>query len=127
MQYYFISKQNHDGKTLEPLIPKNRMRDEDNKIKRICVSSSIAGCLTAIHILKEGNYVYIHSCESDSVIQPTIKQVPDVQLTGELWIIEPVKMTLISKIKITKKTCFYPNIRNEIGVINYEYKRIKIR
>jgi len=118
MQYYFISKQNHDGKTLEPLIPKNRMRDEDNKI---------AGCLTAIHILKEGNYVYIHSCESDSVIQPTIKQVPDVQLTGELWIIEPVKMTLISKIKITKKTCFYPNIRNEIGVINYEYKRIKIR
>lgn len=46
--YYFASDVNFDGKTLYPLIPKRRMQLENNTIKRICVSKSIVGCLTAI-------------------------------------------------------------------------------
>lgn len=125
MQFFFISRRNHSGKTLEPRIPKNRLREEDATTKRICVSSSIAGCLAAVHGLKEGNTVYIHTCETDKAIYPTIDQVSDVNFTGEIWITEPVEMYLIQKIKITKVSHFEFDPKNGIGMTNYQYRVIK--
>jgi len=99
--YYFVSDKNFDGQILYPRIPYNRMDNEDDEIERICVSQSIDGCLLATYYGLT-DIVYVHSCESDKVISPTIKQVPDTPFTGEQWIIEPVKMKLFITIKITQ-------------------------
>lgn len=101
IKYYFASKKNFDQKVLEPRIPECKYDSEDAEIKRICVSQSINGCLTAIGSRFDlGDEVYIHQCESNNVIQPTPEQVVDVQLTGEQWILEPIKMELCFKIII---------------------------
>lgn len=100
MQYYFVSDQNFDNETLHPRIPENRLYGEDEEIERICVSQSVDGCLIATYYCK-GDEIYVHKCESNSVISPTIDQVADSYFTGEQWITEPVEMKLFMKIKIT--------------------------
>lgn len=127
MQYFFLSRKSHDNKILDPRIPKNRMISEDDKTPRICVSNSIAGCLAAIHTLKEGNIIYIHSCESNQVIQPTAEQLPDICFTGETWITEPTKMNLIGKVKITKVSYFDYDLQNGISMTNYQYRVIDMK
>ena len=127
MQYFFISRRNHDGKILEPCIPKNRMPSEDGKTARICVSTSISGCLAAVQGLKEGNTIYIHTCESNQNIQPTKDQVPDVFFTGEIWITESVEMELIGKIKITKVDYFDYDPKNGIAMTNYQYQVVNMK
>lgn len=101
MEYYFASKINFNNETLYPKIPKSRMNTEDSKISRICVSQSINGCLTAIEPKSVGEVLYIHKCISDNTYQPTLAQVPDRHLTGEIWILEPVEMKLFMKIVTT--------------------------
>lgn len=127
MQYFFLSRKSHDNKTLNPRIPKNRMPSEDDKTPRICVSTSIAGCLAAVHTLKEGNTVYIHTCESNEIIQPTKDQVPDVFFTGEIWITESVQMHLIGKIKITKVDYFDYDPEKGISMTNYQYRAVNMK
>gem|GEM_PF-2600933 len=101
INYYFASKQNFDNQILEPRIPLHKYNSEDDEIKRICVSQSINGCLTAIGSrFSIGEIVYIHQCESNNVIQPTTDQVADVCFTGEQWIVESVVMHLFMKIVI---------------------------
>lgn len=108
--YYFVSDKNFDKETLYPIIPFSRMKKEDSKTKRICVSKSINGCLSAIQPNLNGIY-YVHCCESDNVIQPSIDQVPDSPFTGEEWIIKPVIMNLFIKIKImSQHTSWYNNM-----------------
>ncbi len=76
------------------------MECEDDKIERICVSKSINGCLSACQCWFKDNIVYIYTCGSNKVIQPTLEQVPDRYFTGEEWILEPVVMKLFMKVKI---------------------------
>jgi len=129
MQYFFISRKNHDNKTLNPRIPKNRLPSENDKTPRICVSTSIAGCLAAVHGLKEGNTVYIHTCtcEPNQIIQPTKDQVSDVFFTGEIWITEPVEMNLIGKIKITQVDYFEYDLEKGICMTNYQYRVVNMK
>jgi hypothetical protein len=99
--YYFASQENFDNKVLEPRVPEHKYNCEDAEVKRICVSQSINGCITALaSSFSIGDIVYIHQCESDNVIQPTTKQVVDVCFTGEQWVLEPVVMKLFMKIII---------------------------
>ena len=121
--YYFISKHNFDSDILEPRIPINRLEDEDDKIKRVCVSKSIVGCLSAI-APPENEILIVHTCDSINVIQPTVEQVPDVMFTGEEWILEPVNMNYLMTIKTIKK--FDNNIYDYGVTINtYTYEIIK--
>lgn len=103
MRYYFASRKNIDNEVLSPRVPLHRTTFEDNETKRICVSQSINGCLTAIDNFVPGEIVYIHVCECDNeyIVQPKLDQVIDTCFTGELWITEDVKMTLFMTIKIT--------------------------
>lgn len=127
MRYFFISRRSHDNKILKPRIPKNRMPSEDDKTPRICVSTSIAGCLAAVQGLKEGNTVYIHTCTSEAIIQPTNDQVPDIFFTGEVWITESVEMELIGKIKITKVDYFDYDPEKGISMTNYQYRVVNMK
>jgi len=86
------------------------MKKEDSDTKRICVSKSINGCLSAIQPMLDRIY-YVHCCESDKVIQPSIDQVPDSPFTGEEWITESVIMNLFITIKIySQHTSWYNNM-----------------
>ena len=76
------------------------MNNENKLTKRICVSKSINGALSAIGGFDIGDVMYVHICHSDKVYQPFLQEVPDVCFTGEEWVLEPVKMKLFTTIKI---------------------------
>lgn len=103
IKYYFASLKNFDNQILYPRVPKSKYNSEDGKTKRICVSQSIDGCLTAVGKFAIGDIVFIHECESNSVIQPTLNQVEDRCFTGEQWILDPVQIKLFMKVEITER------------------------
>lgn len=101
MRYYFASKiTDLDGKTICPKIPKSIMKSENKTTKRICVSQSINGCLTSISDFCIGDIVTVYSCEPKCVLQPTREDVEDSPLTGEMWIVEPVRLELFMVVEI---------------------------
>jgi len=122
MNYYFASKNNFDRKTLIPRIPTNKMKCEDDIIQRICVSQSINGCLTAVGLFNIGDIIYIHRCNSNNAIQPSIEQVGDVCFTGEQWILEPVEMELFTTVIIIG---MIDATINNIDNIMYSFKLIE--
>ena len=103
-QIYFISDKNMDGKVLSPRIPDNyftRHGYEDTKIKRVCFTPSIDKSLMALSNNITGKEFYVHIAIGDyKVYKPTVKQVPDSKVTGELWVTKPVKVSCIGKIKV---------------------------
>jgi len=99
--YFFVSKQDFNNKIIYPKIPIHKSDNENDKIKRICVSQSIYGCLSALPVLMTDDIINIYKCYSNDVIKPSKKDVIDVNLTGEVWLIEPVKMFFYKKIQIT--------------------------
>jgi hypothetical protein len=55
----------------------------------------------ALSINASGNEYYVYTLDGDyTIYHPTQKEVPDVKITGEVWIKEPVKIKMIGKIKV---------------------------
>ena len=104
LNLFFVSEHGDYNETiLQPKVPNNYMTQngfEDNKTPRVCFSTSIDGCLIALsqNITNKEFYVY-QPVGKHKVIVPTEKQVPDVKITKERWICEPVELTCIGKIK----------------------------
>ena len=98
---YFISEK-QDLKKLEPRIPNNFFTKngyEDSKTPRVCFSTDIGKCLSALSMNCTNHEYYVYSPAKDyKVITPTQKQVPDVKITDEKWITEPVELIYIGKI-----------------------------
>lgn len=105
-KYYHLSKES-DLSIVEPSIPDNYMtknKFEDHKTKRVCFAPSINQCLMAISRNLTGETFYVYTLyESDykKIKKPSVNQVPDVNITGEVWITEPVKVKYIGKIRVT--------------------------
>lgn len=113
MQFYHISTNGNLEKIWYPRIPKNSRTttgEEDSVTPRICVSPTISHCLmgkgptTDLYLeesLKENFkmefYVYVPTC-SYRVIKPSVKQIPEVNITQEHWILDRTKFELHSKI-----------------------------
>ena len=77
--------------------------NENSTIPRICVAPFVKQCLDAIqpNIYKLNN-INIYICkinEEDEVYHPTVKEVPDVLDTEEVWLLKP---TYFEKIKTIK-------------------------
>ena len=110
-----------NGKTLKPRIPtyltkKGSVSDtykEDSTIPRVCFSPSIEGCLNAIisaqknlHIVGEKMFVYIPEKPISEYKVKTNKEIIkeklvfDANATGEIWILEPVKLKLYGVIMV---------------------------
>lgn len=104
LNLFFVSEHGDYNETIvQPKIPDNYMTQngfEDNTTLRVCFSTSIDGCLMALsqNITDKVFYVY-QPVGKHKVITPTEKQVPDVKITKERWICEPVELTSIGKIK----------------------------
>ena len=104
LNLFFVSEHgDYDETIIKPKIPNNYMTQngfEDNITPRVCFSTSIDGCLMGLsqNITDKTFYVY-QPVGKHKIITPTEKQVPDVKITKERWICEPVELTCIGKIK----------------------------
>lgn len=101
---YRVSESDLDGKIIYPSIPKNFMTDngyEDNKTKRVCFATSIDGCLRALNMKCQDMILKVYvPDEKVNIYHPKVSEVPDVKITGEVWVTEPVKLKCIGIIKV---------------------------
>ncbi len=100
-----------DTMTLKPRIPRYRLAGEDDTVPRLCVSSSVEQCISAIGVQgafarclgadlvetyrfdnkHEAYPIFVFSFPDDiSVYHPSKDMVPDIERTEEAWILEPI-------------------------------------
>ena len=103
MNLYHLST-NPGIQYLEPQIPSNYMTKhgfENDKIARACVAPSIEDCIVAINYKKKGDIFFVYSpVGKPKIYQPTSDEVPDVDITHEVWILNRVKVKMVGKIRI---------------------------
>lgn len=101
---YFISDKDINGAILKPRVPKNFLTDngyEDNETKRVCFAPSINQCLMAMSSNLKDKKFYVYVPDGDyEIYKPTVKEVPNVKITGEVWIKEPVRIKKIGRIRV---------------------------
>ena len=123
---YFISTENIKDNLLFPRIPDNFFTKngyEDNIHKRVCFCKTVDKCLMALSKNCEGlvfNVYEVDNVNDYQVYKPSINEVPDCELTGELWILTPVKIKLAGKIKCTN------SIENDGYSFNYGNNTAKL-
>ena len=95
MKLYHLSDKNHDNETFIPRqLPKWRAMEGENwRAKRICVSTSIDGALTALLSSDSepfGKHLFVHVPEDTALLEsknkiftPSRDKLPDVEVTGE--------------------------------------------
>lgn len=110
-ELFFVSLSNWDQKVITPRVPDGALmgNGEDDSIDRICFAPSIDKCLMSLSRNLKGATLYIHTVDpkelkniQGSIVKPTIDQVPDVKITGEVWVTKPVKLKCVGKIKVTE-------------------------
>ena len=106
---YHLSQSNLDGKILYPRIPENFMTRngyEENKTPRISFSNSIEGSLTGLSANLIDKEFYVHQIDTSysipNIRKITNKEVPDQSISEEVWVLNPVKLKMIYKIKVLK-------------------------
>lgn len=112
---------------IELLVPKAPISDyEDQTIPRICFNTSIQGCLIGINENKDitGQRFKVYSIEADDYYIPTMSEVPDRQLTDEVWVQAAVEPDYLYDIEITGKSGekLYELGRDMVMVPQWEYK-----
>lgn len=100
---YFISEKPVKEKRLIPRVPTNFFTKngyEDNTTKRICFSTSVDKCLTALSQNNTNKYFYVYKPKSipKIIYKPNKKAVPDSEITDEIWITDPVDVVEVGKI-----------------------------
>lgn len=104
---YFITKENMDGATLTPRVPKNYFTEngyEDSQTKRVSFAPSVNQCLMGLSQNVTGHRFYVYEPETRKgldIYQPNQKAVPDSVHTGELWVTTPVKLKRVGRIECT--------------------------
>ena len=107
---YRLDSKDLDGKFIYPEIPKNFLTKhnfENKEVKRVCFSPSIDKCLRALSENIKGKTFYVHIPDPDkeyNIYKPNKEDVPDADLTGELWIRKPVMLKCLGKIKVGSAT-----------------------
>ena len=109
---YHLSEKNYDGQTFSPRsMDKDRVMEGENwKTKRICVSKSIDGAISALcdsMSMPYGLQLYVHIPINlddlflrNKVYQPSTKQVPDAVVTDEFWLKDDTIWKCIGKIEV---------------------------
>ena len=95
---------------------------EENKTKRICVSTKIELCILAMNPedIKTGKKLYVYTPVdmnkvNDHLMKPDTNEVEDCDATEEYWITKQTKMKLIGVIQIGKKTKAYSRLWHSIS------------
>jgi len=104
-RYYHLSQDNNLT-VLEPKVPDNfltRNKYEDSKTPRVSFAPTINQCLMGMSENVAGNeyYVYIpYQIDYNKLVKPHTNQVPDCNITGEVWALQPVRVKCVGKIKV---------------------------
>lgn len=113
---------------LTPRIPETAIGGyEDTKQKRVCFSTSIKRCLTALSDCNGQYYVYI-PVNQHKAYSPTPTEVVDVSETNEKWITRPVKVKCIGAIvptTYTKQEIYFPIHGETFGIFTYDWKWVE--
>ena len=113
---------------LNPRVPETAIGGyEDTKQKRVCFSTSIKRCLTALSDCNGQYYVYI-PVNQHKAYSPTPTEVVDVSETNEKWITRPVKVKCIGAIvptTYTKQEIYFPIHGETFGIFTYDWKWVK--
>lgn len=133
---YFLSDKNFNNKILKPRVPDNFFTEkgfEDNQTKRVSFSTSIEGCLRGLSCNLTDREFFVHIPVGDyTAYKPDTKDVPDSQVTNEIWICSPVKVMCIGKIHITGDTgeegipFSYGKNKAELYDWNYYWVQVKL-
>ena len=107
-ELFHISKEDLSNKILVPRIPTNSWfidnGYEDNKTPRICVAKSMDNCLTAIGDDSKDmvlNVYALEKVEEELIIKkPSKEEVPDAEVTNELWILNKARCKFLFRIKV---------------------------
>lgn len=86
----------------EPRVPKNQMTKlfgEDSVTPRICFCENIGRCLTALGDNIKGKILYVYEIDIDEeferyIKRPSLDEVPDVDTSGEIWLLKPCRLKL---------------------------------
>lgn len=129
---YHLSEQNYDSQTFSPRsMDRDRVMEGENwKAKRICVSKSIDGAVSALcdsMSLPCGIYLYVHIpvnlddlFKRDKIYKPSIKQVPDAETTDEFWLKDNAIWKCIGKIEVG-------NVRDDVDLTyNWYGEKVKM-
>ena len=106
-RYYHLSKES-DLTELVPRIPDNfltKNKYEDSKTPRVVFAPSINQCLMGLsrNLTNEEFYVYTpYLIDLNKLKKPHINQVPDCEITGEVWSTEKIRVKKVGKIRVTK-------------------------
>ena len=133
---FFVSSTNMDGVILNPIVPDNFLTKngyEDNTTCRVCCSTSINGCLTAMSMNLKGKTLCVHEIVMDNIkqVKPSVYQVPDCNITNEVWITNSVKLKYIGDIKVEDaheegmKYKYGPDNEYEAELYRWNWKWIK--
>ena len=113
---------------LNPKVPETAIGGyEDTKQKRVCFSTSIKRCLTALTDCNGQYYVYV-PVNQHKAYSPTPTEVVDVSETNEKWITRPVKVKCIGAIvptTYTKQEIYFPLHNETFGIFTYDWKWVK--
>ena len=112
---------------LIPRIPESDF--EDQKTPRICFAKDIQGCLIGINEDADitGETFNVYSITTADYYEPTKEEVADVAITGEVWILKPVKPIFEYKIKVVGKKDSYTTELNgdEVEIPVWDYEIVK--
>ena len=113
---------------LNPRVPETAIGGyEDTKQKRVCFSTSIKRCLTALSDCNGQYYVYV-PVNQHKAYSPTPTEVVDVSETNEKWITRPVKVKCIGAIvptTYTKQEIYFPIHGETFSIFTYDWKWVK--
>lgn len=92
------------------------------------MSSSVIGAINSISNNIYGNIVYVYTADVkvQDIIQPSIEQVPDVFMTGEMWVIKPIKVSYMCNLSVSDKHISLLDIDEENGMYYFDAVKLKI-
>ena len=136
---FHLSISRLNKKVLKPRIPDAVLQGAENKsVPRVCFASTILGCFRALPIIVEDGmmfYVYTpefprrikkireHQLSDFGIYFPTKSEVFDIDRTGEIWFIRPVKIRLIGRIVLVGGVLLGEYITHQ-GEVKPEYDYI---
>lgn len=105
---FHVSEKDLDGDTLYPRVPDNylvRNGYEDRVTRRVSFSKTVSGALRGLSADIKGKVFNVYSpTQSPTVVIPSIEQVPDVQITEEIWVVERVTIKKVGVIVVGDAT-----------------------
>ena len=105
MKCYLLRKRPLDKLKVSPCIPDNFFTEngyEDAATPRVCLAHSIDDCLVALSQNLKGARFFVSEVEVDEkdLYRPSTSEVPDVEVTGEVWVLDDVEVVLLGRIEV---------------------------